>query len=333
MHLNEIGEFGFIERFKPLFESLIQGNQTGIGDDCAIIPANDHEDWLVTTDLLMEDVHFIRRAITPEQLGYKSLAVNLSDIAAMGGTPVGSFLSIAIPPDIDVEYLDAFMQGYRRLSSRYNTPLLGGDTTGSREHLAINVCVAGKCSKGMARKRSMAQPGDAVCVTGTLGDSAGGLQLLLHKITPADAYGYLLQKHHLPEPRLDEGMFMAGFPAVHAMIDISDGIASDLKHILKASAVSAKVHLDWLPVSEQLKKASAEYKWNASELAAAGGEDYELLVTIAASGLKTVQEEFQKKFGTPLVKIGEITPGMPEICWMNKDVSVRFLQTGFNHFK
>jgi thiamine-monophosphate kinase len=128
MKIHEIGEFGFIERFRPWFEELIPAGWTGIGDDCAVIPANEKEDWVITTDLLTDLIHFLKEAIHPFQLGYKSLAVNLSDIAAMGATPVGSFLSIAIPLETKVEYLDDFLQGYRELSQKYDTPLLGGDT-------------------------------------------------------------------------------------------------------------------------------------------------------------------------------------------------------------
>lgn len=332
MKLKEIGEFGFIERFKPMFQSLVPESQIGIGDDCAIIPLNESEDWLITTDLLLEDVHFLRNAISPEQLGYKSLAVNLSDIAAMGGSPVGSFLSLGIPPDIEVEYLDALMKGYQTLSSEYNTPLLGGDTTSSKKHLTINVCVIGKCPGGLARKRSMARYGDAVCVTGFLGDSAGGLQILLDKLSSSAKHDPLLHKHHEPEPRLGEGRFLAGYPEVHAMMDISDGIASDLNHILKASSVSARIHLDWLPVSEALTTNASTHGWNALELAAAGGEDYELLVTVAADKLEVIQKEFQERFGYPLTQIGFIEEGNPEISWYYKSDRVQLSQTGFDHF-
>ena len=137
----------------------------GIGDDCAIIPCNDSEDYVITTDLLIEDIHFLKDRITPVELGHKALAVNLSDIAAMGAKPVGSFLSVGIPAETKVEYLDDVMLGYHNLSRKYNVPLLGGDTTKSKEYLTINVGVVGKCLKGSARLRSMAQEDDVVCVT------------------------------------------------------------------------------------------------------------------------------------------------------------------------
>lgn len=333
MQLKEIGEFGFIERFKPSFSGLVQEKQVGIGDDCAIIPVNETEEWLVTTDLLIEDVHFLRRATTPEQLGYKSLAVNLSDIAAMGGIPVCTFLSIAIPSDIELEYLDAFMKGYHELSARYNTPLLGGDTTRSLKHLVINVCVIGKCLKGTARKRDMAKVGDTVCVTGTLGDSAGGLQIILNHVPPSEIHQYLLLKHHQPEPKLNEGLFLAGCSSVHAMIDISDGIASDLNHILKASGVGANIHLDWLPVSEQLIKVTAQQGWDAIELAVGGGEDYELLFTVDVNQFEKIQMEFLTKFNKPIVRIGEIINKPSEIHWLRENVEIQLLAKGFNHFQ
>ncbi|MGA1978084.1 MAG: thiamine-phosphate kinase [Bacteroidales bacterium] len=333
MKLEEIGEFGFIERFKPWFNGLVQETQVGIGDDCAIIPIDDEKDLLVTTDLLLEDVHFLREAITPEQLGYKSLAVNLSDIAAMGGIPICSFLSIAIPSDIDVEYLDAFMKGYQKLSAKYKTPLLGGDTTKSPKHLVINVCIIGNCSKGKARRRNMALADDAVCVTGYLGDSAGGLQAILNKLKPSPYCTYLLNKHRLPKPLLSEGQFLAGFSGVHAMMDISDGIGSDLNHILNSSGVAANINLDWLPISEQLAGVASRQGWDVIELSVGGGEDYELLLTIAADELATIQKEFQKKFKKPIVQIGTIIQKSPCIKWFRSGKEVNINIKGFNHFQ
>ena len=333
MQLKEIGEFGFIERFKPHFKDLLNGDMMGIGDDCAIISANDKEDWIITTDLLMEDVHFLRESISPFQLGYKSLAVNLSDIAAMGGTPIASFLSIAIPKDLEVEYLDEFMEGYHDLSKKYNTALLGGDTTKSLKHLAINVVVIGKCSKGKARKRSDAKVGDVICVTGNLGDSAGGLQLLLDGITENNSHDELLNKHHQPEPQIKEGIFLAKENGVNAMMDISDGIASDLKHILNASDVSAKIEIQDIPISDLLKDVAKQNNWNALDMATSGGEDYELLLTISASNFDIVKRKFESQFNKPLIKIGNITNGDPVIHWDDNGNRIHLTSSGFNHFK
>lgn len=333
MKLKEIGEFGFIERFKPWFEKLVPENTVGIGDDCSIIPVTNEEDWVITTDMLIEDVHFLRNAMTPKQLGYKSLAVNLSDIASMGASPVGSFLSIAIPSDLDVEYLDKFMQGYHQLSEKFNVPLLGGDTTKSLKHLAINVCVVGKCKKGLAKRRNMACNNDIICVTGILGDSAGGLQILLNNLDRNNAdHDYLLKKHFVPEPRLDEGQFLATFEGIHAMMDISDGIASDLVHILKASAKGAKIDLDSIPVSETLQKVAKQQNWNIMELAIGGGEDYELLFTVDPAKKQEIDEAYFARFGKHIIPIGKIEQSAPQIMWFNNKQEVIMKKGGFNHF-
>jgi thiamine-monophosphate kinase len=280
----------------------------------------------------MEDVHFLRQAITPWQLGYKSLAVNLSDIAAMGGIPVGSFLSIAIPDSIEVEYFDTFLKGYYELSAKYHTPLLGGDTTKSLKHLVINVCVIGKCKKGNAKKRDMAQSGDIICVTGPLGDSATGLKILLEQPTLSSKYDLLIKKHHQPEPRLDEGVFLATYPEIHAMIDISDGISSDLKHILKASGKQAVIEIDKLPLSNELKEISIQQSWDMVELATIGGEDYELLLTVNAKKLTEIQHKFLTRFGKPLYSIGYILNGESSIQWLKSGNEYNFSKSGFNHF-
>jgi thiamine-monophosphate kinase len=332
MNLKEIGEFGFIERFKPLFDKLVPANITGIGDDCAIIPANEEDDWVVTTDMLIEDIHFLRDAMTPEQLGYKSLAVNLSDIASMGASATGSFLSIAIPKDVEVEYLDKFMEGYHQLSEKYKVPLLGGDTTSSIKHMAINVCVIGKCKKGNAKRRDTAEANDIVCVTGNLGDSAGGLQVVLNNLHRTPDAGYLALKHFMPEPRMDEGLFLSAFVEVHAMMDISDGIASDLVHILKKSGKAARIDIDMIPVSPTLKMVSEQQHWDVTALAVGGGEDYELLCTIEADRFRAVANAYANRFGKQLYPIGTIVQDRPQIRWFNNQTEINISQGGFNHF-
>lgn len=332
MKLSEIGEFGFIDRFSGMFKHLLLPEYLGIGDDCAIIPFNDKEDYVVTTDLLIEDIHFLKDRITPAQLGYKSLAVNLSDIAAMGAKPAGSFLSIGIPPDTEVEYLDAVMKGYSELSQKYSVPLLGGDTTKSKKYLAINIGVIGKCRKGEARLRSMAQSNDIIFVTGFVGDSAGGLKVLLNNLPETKDNLQLIQSHHLPEPHVNEGLWLVKHPEVHAMMDVSDGIASDLVHILKASRKSAIVDMDKLPVSDTLKRVALTERWNLDKYVTSGGEDYVLLCTIKANNFDQINSGFQTAFGRDLIQIGGIVEGEPRINWMKNGKQVLFNQHGFDHF-
>lgn len=332
MDIKEIGEFGFIEQIADRFKSLVPKSIYGIGDDCAIIPANETEDFVVSTDLLIEGVHFLRDKITPFNLGYKSLAVNLSDIAAMGAEPVGAFLSIGIPKDCSSELLDGFTEGFMALSQKHDTPLLGGDTTKSLRDLMINVTVIGKCPKEKALLRSSAKARDVIAVTGNLGDSAAGLNVILNNAELNSDTKHLIEKHNKPEPQINEGLWLAKQNGVHAMMDISDGIASDLNHILKASEKSAVVDLQKVPVSEILSRTAKKYDWNAAELAVSGGEDYELLLTISAECATDIAQQFYAEFGKPLHIIGEVkAPVEKAIQWVSGEEKLPDFK-GFNHY-
>jgi len=181
LKIEDLGEFGFIARFSPDFVKNLPPAVLGIGDDCAVLPWKDRKKLLITTDLLVEGVHFLSQRISPADLGYKSLAVNLSDIAAMGGRPRWAFLSMAIRPGMAISSLDEFFRGWKQLGRRAGVHLLGGDTTRSKDGLVINVVVAGEADKKYIKYRSTARPGQVVAVTGNLGDSAGGLKLILEK--------------------------------------------------------------------------------------------------------------------------------------------------------
>ena len=322
--MSHTGEFDLIAGISARFEA--PAGVAGIGDDCAVIPQRDGLDTLVTTDLLIEDRHFLLGDITPEQLGWKSAAVNISDIAAMGGTPSSAFLSIALPPRIGPEWVDGFITGFKAIADRYGVPLLGGDTSASPDKLFINVVVLGSCAHGAARKRSDALPGDLVCVTGTLGDSAAGLRLVLERQKgsiagiPLAEQEFLLNRHYLPEPRVQEGLLLAATPGVHAMMDLSDGMASDLRHILKASGVGADIGMAALPLSHQLQAVCASRGWDAADLAVSGGEDYELLFTMAPATLVPAT--------VPYTVVGRITE-VPGLRWHGGS---RDDYQGFTHF-
>ena len=314
------GEFGFIEYIKEHFK--VSGRMVGIGDDCAVIPAGESE-FIYSTDMLIEGVHFLRNASSPEDIGWKSLAVNLSDIAAMGGTPTATFLSVALPKDVQGEWAERFIAGYAELSRKFNVPLLGGDTTSSLRDIAINVGVLGRASLGKSVKRSGASVGHGIYVTGILGDSAGGLQAILNNWDKTQEVDSLIESHIKPMPRIDEGQALMNTGLIGAMMDISDGIASDLRHILNASGVGAEVHLDRIPMTDNLKWACEKYGKNAYALAVGGGEDYELLFT-APVGIEDLVD-------FPIYRIGEIVPGNSFI-WLENGNAVDFDVQGFNHF-
>ena len=350
--MSKIGEFELIGRINA--SVTVPQGVTGIGDDCAIIPQKQGLDTLVTTDLLIEGRHFLLSDVTPFRLGWKSAAVNISDIAAMGGRPTSAFLSIAMPkglsdkriavmdegpghPDGEELWIDGFIRGFNACCSRFGVSLLGGDTSASPSQLFINVTVMGECLHDAAIRRDGALPGDAVCVTGPLGDSGTGLRLILERTSGSGGGGstgnssgnspeeYLIGRHYLPEPRVDIGLTLAATPGVHSMMDISDGIASDLRHILDASSrrsaptsLGAEIDLRSLPISARMQAVCNARGWDAAEIAVSGGEDYELLFTAAP--------------GTPLpdgcTVIGRIVQGGGGIRWIGSDKEFK----GFTHF-
>lgn len=332
MKLSEIGEFGFIERFASKFNHLLPKGVEGIGDDCAVLPMNETHDMVVTTDLLAEGIHFLKDKISPTDLGHKTLAVNLSDIAAMGAQPIASFLSIAIPSDTEIEYIDSFMEGYHALSEKHNVALMGGDTARALDRLTFNVTVMGKIEKGKSRLRSMAKSGDVIAVTGFLGNSAAGLHAVLNNLDMGDLnVDYLIQRHNRPMPHIHEGLWLAQQEGVHAMMDVSDGIASDVKHILKASGKGATIQLANLPLSHQLKSFSIKENLNIYELATSVGEDYCLLVTIDRDHFADLSVKYKNKFHQELFPIGEIN-NTDSIHFYLKNKEIELIKGGFNHF-
>lgn len=333
MKIGEIGEFGFIKSFAHKYNHLIEEGNKGIGDDCAILKLNELESYVVTTDLLVEEIHFLKNKISASQLGIKSLAVSLSDVAAMGATPKFSFLSISIPKDTDTEYLDQFMQAYLALSEDLNCPLMGGDTTKSPDKLMINVVVIGQAKKENIKTRASAQSGDLICCTGTLGDSAAGLNLILENREITVYSNYLLNKHLQPKARTQEGIWLGEKSCVHALMDISDGISSDLKHILEQSKKSAIIDIKSIPKSKELIETCNHFQWSSDDLAISGGEDYELLFTVKKSEITLLQKQYKEEFGEDISVIGEITEGEQSIKWLKKGEEVNLEKIGFNHFQ
>lgn len=335
LRIEDLGEFGFIARFSRDFLKRLPAGVTGIGDDCAVIPWKGRKKLLVTTDLLIDGVHFLKERISARDLGYKSLAVNLSDIAAMGGSPRWAFLSIAIPAETEVSWLDEFFRGWRQLAARTGVQLLGGDTTKSRAGLVINVAVMGEADETHLKYRSSARPGDIVAVTDNLGDSEGGLRLILRgeeKSRTKPEEKYLISRHYRPRPHLEEGRFLAGQPEVRAMMDVSDGIDSDLRRIMERSGCGVMVFLEQLPISLALKKCAGRFNWNLDEVAAAGGEDYCLLLTVAPEKFTGLAEKFFRRFGRPLPAIGQITDEKGQLRYFRNGHQVELKKSGYDHF-
>ena len=304
MKISELGEFGLIDRISRGI--AIPEGVVGIGDDCAIIPQKEGKDLIVSTDMLMESIHFLKQDIRPYSLGWKSAAVNLSDIAAMGGRPLASFLSIALPKDIDCEWIEEFIHGYKDISGQYNCPLLGGDTVSSPDRICINVAILGEVESGKALRRSGARNGDKICVTGNLGNSGGGLKVIMEGVERDSAALALIKEHYQPVPRIKEGLALLESGVVHCMMDISDGLVSDLRHLLEASGKGAELDARALPLSSELRRCCELHGWDPVEIAVGGGEDYELLFTAEASA----------EIPVPHSVIGRITDEAGEIRWV-----------------
>ncbi len=333
MELSDLGEFGLIERFSGQFLKGLKPGVVGIGDDAAVIPQDEINSLLVTTDMLIEDTHFLRSAIPPADLGHKALAVNLSDIAGMGGKPAHVFLSLGLPPDLDVAWVDQFFAGLRALADQHGVRLLGGDTTKSLAGIVVNITALGMIANRNIKLRSAARPGDVVCVTGNLGDSGAGLRLLLEKKKRDNDAETLIGRHHRPAPHVDEGRWLGVKADVHAMMDVSDGIDSDLKRIIEKSGCGMDIDLGRLSLSEELKRVCQMHKWDTSELAVAGGEDYCLLLTVSPSAFAGLAAEFSKTFHRPLTAIGEVTAHVGSLRWLAQGQPQSFGNGGWDHFK
>lgn len=278
MKIRDLGEFRFIDRIKQGCVVRPGGVIKAIDDDCCVFRTPERKVNLLTTDMLVEDIHFLRDAIPAFTLGRKSLAVNISDIAAMGGVPGEAVVSLAIPETLEVEYLDQFYQGMRSICSRFFVNILGGDTTSSPQRLVVNIALTGWAAEDQVLYRDGARPGDVVFLTGHVGSSAAGLDIVLKKREFAGKQEFL-DAHFDPRPQVKEGRIIAGLKAAHSLIDVSDGVASDLGHICRQSGVG--VVLDWgnIPVTETFRKYCAEFREDPERLALHVGEDYVLLGT------------------------------------------------------
>jgi thiamine-monophosphate kinase len=339
MDLSKLGEFGLIARFQSRLKHKSPRVIQGIGDDCAVFSPNKDNYQVLTTDALVETVHFNLKTHTPEQLGWKTLAVNISDIAAMGGRPQFAVISVAIPKKFSVDFLDRLYKGLDQVCRKYHVALVGGDTVASPKHLFINLALLGETRKKRVFTRSGARPGDAIFVTGTLGDSAAGLHILKSPKRkwqgPAASRKKLVQRHLKPEPRVAAADWLArSRHKVSAMIDISDGLTQDLGHILTASRVGAELWEPQLPISKPLLKHSIMNDLSALDWALAGGEDYELLFTLPYEDGNNLKIESITKTGQPVTQIGVIT-AKKGIRLQSENGRSKILQKpmGFNHFQ
>jgi len=297
-----------------------------IGDDCAVLPKDSTTDLLITADLLVEGVDFRLEWAPPELIGHKSLAVSLSDIAAMGGTPQWAMLSIGIPANIwNGKFVDKFYEGWFALAKRFGVELIGGDVSRTPANVVIDSVVAGEVKKERAVLRSGARPGDSIFGTGSLGGAAMGLDLLETGISRTKARGRkqaLIARQLAPTPRVDIGKYLVKQNLATSMIDISDGLAADLYHLCDASNVGAEISLDSIPIDENIETSR---RTEAAAFAIGGGEDFELLFTSKRRAISN------KKF-PPMTRIGEITSNVGIVELVDRNGAKILPDLGYKHF-
>lgn len=343
--VRDIGEFPLIERLLHRLRGAGRPLPLGAGDDAALLPGLGSGRGVFTTDLLVEGVHFRRDTVPPRALGVKALEVNLSDVAAMGGRPVAFFLSMSLPPDYPLSDLDAFAAGLRGAARRARVTLAGGDTTASPGPVVVSIGVLGRLRTSRCLRRDRARPGDLLAVSGPLGSSAAGLRLLEEgwRWGERGAEGperdpearrharAALRAHLLPRARLDVGPAAAERGWSRAGLDLSDGLASDLKHLCEGSRVGARIEQASLPVAACARYWARRWGMEAHALALGGGEDYELLLALTPAALRS-----WRRSGSPPPPrvVGRVVSRGQGLRLIGEDGRARpWPEGGFRHFR
>lgn len=335
--ITDIGEFGLIERLSKNFPVSQPSTFLGIGDDAAVLDLGRNY-MVVTTDMLLEGVHFDLSYTPIQHLGYKAVAVNISDIAAMNAVPKQITVNIGLSNRFSLEAVEALYEGIRLACENYKIDLVGGDTTSSRAGLVISVTAIGEVEKNKIALRSQAKLGDILCVSGDLGGAYMGLQVLEREkqvflanpqMQPQlEAYDYVVKRQLRPEARMDMVYELQDFNVVPtSMIDISDGLASELFHIAKKSKVGISIYEDKLPIAKATYDTAVEFKLDPVTAVLNGGEDYELLFTIH-------QEDYDKVKNHPdIAIIGYVKPVEEKVTMVTKAGNAMPLQAqGWKHF-
>ncbi len=309
----------------------------GIGDDCAVVRKDGKHVWLLTMDTLIESVHFNTAFHPPEKLGRKAVSANVSDIGAMGGKPLFVLLSAGMPPGFDESWFRSFAKGLTDACRQYGCLIIGGDTVASPGGLSFTLTVIGEADADKVVYRKGARPGDTIWVSGDLGFAAAGLELLRREIEPANREFDLFREKHLnPLARVELGQQLAESGLAHAMMDLSDGLATDLAHLCKQSGVGAHLFARDLPGVAALAAVAQRTGSNAERWAISGGEDYELLFTAAPDDSANLLE-IAEQSGSMIYPVGNIVAGSTvTLIRQSADGSreeVAIAYQGFDHFR
>ncbi|MEA2037466.1 MAG: thiamine-phosphate kinase [Nanoarchaeota archaeon] len=313
MKLKDIGEFGLIKRIskEPKDKSIIKG----IGDDCAVVKVGGKL-LVITTDALVDGDHFSLNYFTPEQIGKKAIEINVSDIGSMGGLPKYALVSLVLPKELDVKIIERIYEGMRKVGSKYKLEIIGGNITHGKQ-LVIDIDMIGEVKKENLCLRGDAKPGDFILVSGDLGSSTAGLNLFLKKIK---GHSYVKNKHLEPKAQFHKVKKFLRY--IHAMIDVSDGLASEVKHICEESNAGAVIYADNVPIKDETVSAARAVGKNYLDYALYGGEDFELVFTVSEKNIKKVKGFL----------VGEITK-RKGIYLYSKGKEKLISKSGYDHFK
>lgn len=338
-----IPEFALIEALARRFTGRTSQLVQGIGDDAAVIAAQAPMWWHVTTDLLAEGVHFDLRTASPDSVGYRAAIANLSDIAAMGAVPRYLLISLAAPSTFTPAHIFTLYEGLMKACRLHGVALIGGDTSASRTGLFVSITLIGTTAPGQALLRRGAHVGDHIYVTGTLGDSLAGLQLLTSGRSPRSVQGpssplrkshreFLVHRHLRPTARIEEGQWLNDGGLATAAIDLSDGLSGDLRHICEESQVGAEIDLGTIPISTACYAYAESRRLRPVELALTGGEDYELLFTAPPTKHSTIERQARAR-GFRVTQIGTIRPRRFGMRMKTADGTMRPIPiTSYEHF-
>ena len=315
MNSKKLSEREIISRIRGMTQNTLKSGKDivkGIGDDCAVLRKSEDTVWLVTTDTLIERVHFDLRWHLPFQLGRKAAAVNLSDIAAMGGSPVAALLSIGVI-EPELPWLEDFLKGFLACLEDHGALLVGGDTVKSEEGMVISVTAIGEAGENNVIYRSGAKVGDMLWMSGYVGEAAAGFELCRHRAETQqqipDEWQPFMKQHLDPEPQTLLGRHLAASGCVNAMMDISDGLATDVAHMSTASKVGAEIIEEYLPVSASLEAVAAFLAIPLRDLMLRGGEDYQLLFAAPVGHEQALRQVAADKTGKEIYPIGRIVEG------------------------
>lgn len=333
--VKEIGEDGLIKLLAGRYAGFSPRMLAPIGDDTSVTSQRKGFALLATTDTLSEGVHFVKGLGPPRLLGKKALSISLSDIAAMGGSPLFYLASIALPENTLLGYVDSIYKGMKARADEFKVFLAGGNTIRSKAGISITTVVIGEAPLKRAVLRSAAKPNDMIYVTGTPGDSALGLKVLMNhgvKRAMKGPFRKAALKHLDPPPRVSLGEILSREKLATAMIDVSDGLLLDLSRLAKASGAGAVIRLEKLPLSRDVLRYAGKDRLRGSELALAGGEDYELLFTARPASARRLSS-ISKSLNIPITRIGEMTgKGKAVVVLDENNRELAFKKAGYEHF-